>query len=581
MHEQSTPVSRKLRGGILVGKTLAEKKIKIVFTLAGGFINPILEGLKIYGIQVVNAPHEQIAGHLADGMARVTRNPAVCLVGPEGFGNAVPAMLEAYGARSPIVFITGSSTLKRRGQGGFKEVDHVRIAEGITKYSALVTDGNRIPDFIDKAFEIAVSGNPGPVHLSIPTDLLYSSYFEREDRAERPFEHGAPGERMAWPDPVAIARLDSLFRLAQRPVFIAGSGVWWGRAEHELASFASARGIPILVVPYHQHLFATQCKAYCGLADVHQYPPAEFALQNADLIVTLGCRLDNMLNFGSPPLLPAEATLVCIDSSSDDAGANHAADWRLLGHPRAVLTQLAESADARPWASPEAWLADNMRARAQWIDGLKELLERERSERPMHPLCVSVAVLNALDPDDYLVIDGGDTHYWAEMALNIAAFEGKTLAGVFHPGPFSLLGCGVAFGLAIKLAHPDRKVVVLSGDGAFLSSGLSVESAFNEKLPLTVVIDNNRGLGSIAQQQIRVWDSGVPYGTEFRDIPFDGLFKGLGGYGETVEEPEAIAAALKRAIDSGVPACVNVKSRSVISPLVAALTDRRAKASIE
>jgi len=125
--------SKKLRGGVLVAKTLAAKKIDVVFTLSGGFINPVLEGLMLHGIRVVNAPHEQIAGHLADGWARVTREPSVCLVGPEGFANAVPAMLEAYGQGSPIIFITGSSTLKRREQGGFKETDHVRIAEPLTQ----------------------------------------------------------------------------------------------------------------------------------------------------------------------------------------------------------------------------------------------------------------------------------------------------------------------------------------------------------------------------------------------------------------------------------------------------------------
>lgn len=581
MRNEVVSANRKLRGGLLVARTLAEKKIDCVFTLSGGFINPVLEGLKLYGIRVVNAPHEQIAGHLADGMARLTRKPAVCLVGPEGMGNAVPAMLEAYGAHSPVIFITGSSTLKRRGQGGFKELDHVRMAEAVTKSSMFVTDGNRIPDFIDKAFEIAVGGNPGPVHLSIPTDLLYSSYVEREEQAERPFKHENPGERLAWPSPASVAHLDTLFRQAQHPVIIAGSGVWWGGAERELADFASSHSIPVLVVPYHQHLFAEECSAYGGLADVHQYPPAEYALQNADLIVTFGCRLDNMLNFGSPPLLPARALLVCIDSSADDAAENHAADERLLGHPRAVFAQLKASADARPWACPKAWMEDNRRERAQWINSLKDLLLREEAERPMHPLLVSIAVINTLGAHDYLVIDGGDTHYWAEMALNMAAYEGKTLGGVFHPGPMSLLGCGVAFGLAIKMKHPNSQVVVLSGDGAFLSSGLSIETAFNEDLPITVVIDNNCGLGSIAQQQKRVWESGGTYGTAFRDIPFDGLFKGLGGYGETTEAPDGIAASLKRAAASGIPACVNVKSRSVISPLVAALTDRRANASIE
>lgn len=575
------PESTKLRGGVLVAKTLAAKKVNVVFTLSGGFINPVSEGLMLYGIRVVNAPHEQTAGHLADGWARVTREPAICLVGPEGFANAVPAMLEAYGQRSPVIFITGSSTLKRREQGGFKETDHVRIAEPLTKYSALVTDGNRIPDFINKAFEIATGGTPGPVHLSIPTDILYSSFEDREVRAERPFDFSRKDAHAAWPDPRGMDRLLVILRNAKRPVIVAGNGVWWGHAERELSALAAQREIPVLIVPYHQSLFAEHCEAYCGLADVHQYPPAEYALQNSDLVLVIGCRLDNMLNFGNPPLIPAQSNLICVSASADDVAANHAADVNILGHPKAVLSQLAMAAQSGQWSDTHDWMKVNSGARARWIDGLNELLLREAASRPLHPLSVSVALVNALGSNDFLVVDGGDTHYWAEMALNMAEFQGKQLRGVFHPGPYSLLGCGVAFGIAIKMNHPDSNVVVLSGDGAFLAGGLSIETAFNEQTPITVVIDNNRGLGSIAQQQMRIWESGKSYGTDFRDIPFDGLFKGLGGHGETVEDSAVIDAALKRAIASGLPACINVRSKSVISPLVEALTDRRAKASIE
>ena len=572
---------KKIRGGVLLAKTLAEKKVEMVFTLSGGFINPVIEGLMLYGIRVVNAPHEQIAGHLADGWSRVTREPSVCLVGPEGFANAVPAMLEAYGQRSPVVFITGSSTLKRRDQGGFKEVDHVRIADPLTKYSVLVTDGNRIPDFVDKAFEIAMSGNPGPVHLSVPTDILYSSFDDGEVRQERPFDHSRQPGRFPWPDPAEMQRLVEAVRDAKRPVIVAGNGVWWGRAERELAAVAMKCAIPVLVVPYHQPLFGGECPVYCGLADIHQYPPAEYALQNSDLVLTLGCRLDNMLNFGNPPLIPAQSNLICVNASPDDLADNHAADFNVLGHPKIVLSQLLAAADATLWLAKQEWMAVNRDVRGRWIGSLKELLRREAASRPMHPLSVSVALIEALGPDDFLIVDGGDTHYWAEMALNIAEFEGKELRGVFHPGPFSLLGCGVAFGIAAKMRHPDSNVVVLSGDGAFLSGGLSIETAFRENAPITVVIDNNQGLGSIAQQQKRIWDSGKSYGTDFRDIPFDGLFKGLGGRGVTIEDPALIKEAVIEAFASGLPACLNVKSKSVISPLVEALTDRRAKASIE
>ncbi len=150
-----------------------------------------------------------------------------------------------------------------------------------------------------------------------------------------------------------------------------------------------------------------------------------------------------------------------------------------------------------------------------------------------------------------------------------------------HPGNYSLLGVGVSFALSAKALNPDKNVILISGDGAFLSGGLSIETAFHEKLPITVVIDTNGGLDCISQQQERLFANGKHFATDFRDIPFHGLFEGLGGYGELVERREDIVPAIKRAIASGKTACVNVKCRGVISPIVAATSDKRDKASIE
>ncbi|SVB79925.1 uncharacterized protein METZ01_LOCUS232779, partial [marine metagenome] len=197
----------KVRGGMLLARALREKGITQVFTLSGGFCNPLLEGLMECGIPVINTPHEQIAGHLADGTTRITRQPTVCLVGPEGFANAVPAMMEAWGERSPVIFVTGSSTLKREGSGGFKEINDVAIAAPLTKYSASVTNGERILEFVDRAYKIALSGYPGPVHLSVPVDIMFSSFDETAGQLERPFDRPPGSPARAWPCPEDLARI--------------------------------------------------------------------------------------------------------------------------------------------------------------------------------------------------------------------------------------------------------------------------------------------------------------------------------------------------------------------------------------
>lgn len=569
------------RGGHLVAEALSQLGVDTIFTLSGGFINPILEGLTLHNIRIVNAPHEQTAGHLADGMARATRMPAVCIAGPEGFANAIPAMLEAYGQRSPVVFITGSSTLKRRGQGGFKEVDHVAVAAPLTKYSALVTHGPLIPDFIHKAFQIAIDGQPGPVHISIPTDLLYSSY-DREDPSEtRPLEARPKQSHLVRPTDDDLNALDSLLNEAERPIIIAGNGVWYNHADQELIRYVESCQIPTFLVPYHQTSFAGGCETYLGLADVHQYPPSEYAFNNADLIVAIGCRLDNALNFGKPPLFPASAKLVCVNGSVEELADNQSADMGILGSPKPVLSGLLDKIAGRNDIQKSAWLAKNVRQRKSWAKSIDALLKSEAGLVPIHPLRTSTALFDALGENDFVIVDGGDTHYWAEIALNLAELRGRRFRGVFHPGPFSLLGCGVAFGVALKMRYPESNVVLLSGDGAFLAGGLSIESSFHEAAPITVVIDNNKGLGSIAQQQIAIWNSGMSAGTKFRDIPFDGLFKGLGGHGETISDLTTLGDAIAKAAKRKVPTCINIKSKSVVSPLVRALTDRRAKSSIE
>ena len=586
--------TRKIRGGHLLARALREKGVQHVFTLAGGFCNPALEGLRECEMAVVNCPHEQVAGHFADGHARITRQPTVCLVGPEGFANAVPAMMEAWGERSPVIFITGSSTLKRDGAGGFKEIDDVAIATPLTKHSIRITDGARIGEFVDRAWKIAVGGYPGPVHLSLPVDIMFSSFDEDVGREERPFDRAAQKPPRAWPQPEALARLLDIIAAAERPVLVGGHGVWWSGNEGKLAATATALSIPLFNVPYHQKLLSANSPeaaspVYLGLADIHQYPPSKYAFDESDVVILLGCRLDNQMNFGNPPLFPRSTTLICVNGSHEELAHNRAADHALLSDPGAFLDALMGLRSERRqaaggWRPGSDWLELNRRKRGQWVEQTLADLRQDVSgdaSAKMHPLQLALDVQAGMAADDWLVFDGGNTHFWSEIALNIAAWQGEKLAGVLHPGSFSMLGVGVPFALSAKNIHPDRKVVLISGDGAFLSGGLSIETAFQEKWPIVVVVDNNGGLDCISQQQERLFETPRHFATDFRDIPFHTLVAGLGGHGELVETREQLAPALQRAFASGKTACLNVKTKGVISPIVLATTDKRDKASIE
>jgi acetolactate synthase-1/2/3 large subunit len=567
---------------MLLARALREKGITQVFTLSGGFCNPALEGLMECDIPVINTPHEQIAGHLADANTRITRKPTVCLVGSEGFANAVPSMMEAWGERSPVIFITGSSTLKREGSGVFKEIDDVSIAAPLTKYSASVTDGTRILEFVDRAYKIALSGYPGPVHLSVPVDIMFSWYEEQTGQSERPFNRAPLPPARAWPRPDDLEVILHKVRAAQRPILIGGHGVWWSGAEAKLEKAGRVLAVPVFNIPYHQKLLGEESGVYMGLADIHQYAPSKTALADADLTLVIGGRLDNQMNFGNPPFFPETTELVCINGSPEELELNRAADHTLLCDPGAFLDAISALAEDPTWNSSGSWLEKNRALRGEWVDQMTtELTQSEEDDARIHPLQLALDVQQPLGADDWLVIDGGNTHFWSEIAVNMAGWGGQKLAGILHPGAFSMLGVGVSFALAAKLNHPASQVVLISGDGAFLSGGLSVEAAFQENAPITVVIDNNGGLTTISQQQERLFGHGRHVATDFRDIPFHSLFEGLGGHGELVENRDDLGPALDRALASGKTACVNVRTKGVISPIVLATTSKRDKASIE
>jgi acetolactate synthase-1/2/3 large subunit len=503
----------KIRGGQLLARALKEKGVTQVFTLSGGFCNPALEGFMECGVPVINAPQEQVAGHLADGHTRITRNPAVCLVGPEGFAGAVPAMMEAWGERSPVIFVTGSSTLKRQGSGGFKEIDDVSIASPLTKHSVSITDGERISEFVDRAWKIALSGYPGAVHLSLPVDIMFSSFDEDAMRNERPFERGACRPARAWPCPEDLESALGVIRAAKKPIIIGGHGVWWSGAEEDLEACARRLNLPVFNVPYHQKLLSEASDVYMGLADLHQYHPSKQVLEECDVVIMVGARLDNQMNFGNPPLFPRGLKLVCVNGSHEEIELNRAADIALLSDPGAFFDALSR---IEPFA-PD-WMETNRDLRRLWVEKMLADIPDLDNDR-IHPLNLALDVQSAMGDGDWLVIDGGNTHFWSEIAVNIAGYRGLGLGNILHPGTFSMLGVGVPFASAAKLNNPERNVVVISGDGAFLSGGSSIEVAFQEELPIVVVVDNNGGLDCISQQQERLFANQRHFATDFRDIP--------------------------------------------------------------
>src|SRR5438093_62400 len=530
-----------LSGGDLVARVLAQAGVGHVFTLCGGHILPIYDGCLREGIRVIDLRHEQAAAHAADASARLTRNLGVAVVtaGP-GVTDAVTGVANAYAARSPMLLIGGAAPLGLRGLGALQEMEQVALLRPITKGSFTVPEARQIPEVLTTAIRTALSGRPGPVFVEIPVDLLLNRIELGLAPIPERYVH-----RSAMPgDPDLVVKLGHLLSRAERPVVIAGSGVWWDDAVKPLGAFADATGVPTFMngagrgsLPHdHPRAFA-QARG--------------FALANADFVLVLGAPLDFRLGYGRTPTFAEDALVAMVDCDPVELGRNRPLEVGITGHIGRVLEQLVE---VLPAALP-----------ARWEEWRRRVDVREREARAkLDALCVAgdvpishyrwaAEIASAITPDTIVVGDGGDVVGCASKIVRLSR-AGQWL----DPGPFGCLGIGPSFAIAAKLLHPDQRVLLIAGDGAFGLNGMEMETAVRFGLPLTCIVGNDGGWGQIRNPQLSFWGSERAVATSLPTTRYDLMVEALGGRGLFVTDPREIGPALERALGSSDVWCINV-----------------------
>lgn len=569
-------MSGKMQGGSILAKAMALKGITKVFSLCGGFLNPIYDGCLDNGVEVIGTRHEMEAGFMANAWARLHREPAVVLAEPSGFTNYISAVVEAYHSGDPVIYISAGSNFHRLDRMGFKEVPpQHRVTETFTKYSVMVNEGNRLHEFFNKAYDIAANLPSGPVQLSIPINFLFSRYEMGKEKRSFPLGNKKVHRPSLQQEDLGLA-LDHL-KTARKPVIIAGAGIHQSHAEQALETVSKDFKIPFF---HSNHLEIrtvdfTQ-ETYMGLADIHQNPASRLIHDEADVILCLGTKMDYCLDWGEPPLFNAESTLICVNPTARELSDNHIADHGILADPKVFLESLQKNLVCSN-LDPD-WCGQIQNRRRAENSELQTAASSQ--EEPIHPMRAAVDVLQSMGAEDYLVVDGGDAHGWQETALNMTSLDNYNLKALIMSGPFAQLGIGVSFATAVKMAEPGAKVVLISGDGSFgLNPGLPLEMAIKHDIPIVVVVFNNQAWGMIRNQQQSIWNRTCA--TDLRDVPFHEVAKAMGGYGELVEKADDLKPALERAYASGKPALLNVQTKDIMSQLTVGLVDRREKSSIE
>ena len=520
--------------GDLIVRALRRGTSSPLFTLNGGHIWPILMGAEEHGLRIVDTRHEQTATFAAEGWSKVTRDCGVAAVtaGP-GVTNSLSALAQARGNDSPLLVLGGRAPNARWGMGSLQEMDHVPVVSTLVKSAATLQDPEDAYRAVSESLRTARSRRNGPVFLDAPIDVLFAAGEVPEATEHLAVDPGSP------PDPDAVAAVARLLHDAQRPALIAGTDVWWARAEQELRAFAEAAQVPVVLngmargmLPPGHELLRTRARSV--------------ALGEADLVLVVGVPLDFRLNFGMPPVISDDAKIVYVDV--DDFRKHRPHSAAVYGDLRAGLRELAEACRDVP-ARPE-WLA-RLSQRDQASRSRDEAL-RGADSSPVHPARLVHEVEAYCDPDAIFVVDGGDFVSFAGRLIE------RTGPGQWvDPGPFGCLGSGPGYALAAKLAQPDRQVVLLSGDGAFGFSAMDFDTLVRHQVPVVCVIGNNGIWATEKHPMLAMLQASVA--ADLRPgTRYDKVVEGLGGYGELVERPDDIRPALERAFRSGVPACVNV-----------------------
>ena len=503
-----------------------------IFTLSGNQILSIFDATVERGPALIHTRHEAGAVHMADAWGRLTDRPGVALVtaGP-GHLNAVSALYGALMEESPVLLLSGASPIAQRGRGAFQEIDQVAAVRPVTKAAWSVTDPERIGDDVVRALAIATSGCPGPVHLSLPGDVL-----ERSTTSTASRESVVPARIPEAAVKAVIAHLVE----SRRPVIITGPSMGRGRRGAAVQRLAKAMCVPVITAESPR-----------GLNDPWLHGAAA-SLAEADVVLLLGKALDFSLRFGGAPAFAPSCRFVRI---ADGATAHPRILLSVAGDPEIAVEQLLAAAGGRVWHG-EKWAEDFARVRAATPPAWERL--RQADAAPMHPLRVCAAVQPYLDAGAILVADGGEFGQWAQAGLD---------AGVrLINGPSGSIGSAIPMAVAARMAHPERTVFALLGDGTFGFHALELDTALREGAPVVTVVGNDARWNAEYQLQLQHYGAERAIGCELLPTRYDKVAEGLGAYGELVERPAQIDAALARAVASGRPACVNVLIDGVAAP---------------
>ncbi len=552
----------KISGGELVVRQLINEGIEHATGLIGYYVSPIFYACSRLGFKVIDTRHEQGAIHIADGYAEASGKVGTAIVtGGPGFANAVSGIIKSYKAANPILVIVGGFEPSRRDVGGLEDMDQLTLVKSYTKWCASVHDTKRIPEYIAMAIRYAVSGRKGPVVLEIPIDILRNDVFKKEVVWPNKYRTDAK----LYGDYKKIEETIDLLGKAKKPIILAGNQVVWAKAEKQLLEFVELTGVPIFTINDARGSISDEYKLCFGSGRTIEGGCQLYAYKNADLVIALGIDLDYQISFAKVPIFNEHMKFIQVDRCAENIGfSSRTVDVGLVGDCDVILKQFNKILQEKQFANNKyaEWYLELGDAKHEYDLKLKQRSNLEMT--PIHPMRVINEIEDVLSKDRIVVLDGSNAMFWgcSQFKSYISCQQ------IIGPNAtYGQMGTGLPTAIGAKLANKDKCVLLYTGDGSFGFNIMEINTAIRFNIPLIIVVHNDSAWGFCKETQRTIYGQDCcGYGTELGLVRYDKLVEDLGGYGEFVETVNQIRPAIKRALESGKVACINIVTAPIMSP---------------
>ena len=537
-----------LTAGRAVIEMLKAEQVRYVFGIVGSTFLDVLDALyDERAVEYINVRHEQAAAFMADGLARVTDVPGVCLVtsGP-GATNLLTGIAAAHVAHSPVVVLVGGPSLDHLQKDAFQEYDLVSMFRPITKYAVQVTKADRIPELLQAALRAAMTGRRGPVFVEIPRDVL-------NDQTIKAPLLGAERYRPIHPQPPhpdAIREAARLLREAERPLLLAGGGVTRAGASDLVVQLAEQHGVPMITAYGRNDAVPNTHRLYVGPLGRAGSPEAAAACRRADVLLVIGSRLGQFTSHFDDRSIKPDTAIVQIDIESRDLGRYYPVAVGIQADAREACAALLQQLPTKAVGSSLGWREEITKLREQRQARLAA--EAKLDTHPMKPQRVYAELRRVLSPETIVALDAGAAPAYGYDRLQFG--RPRTFLT-----PLDLGGLGFAFPIALgaKLGRPEAPVVAIHGDGGFLMNSQEIETAVRHRINAVTIVMNNNCWGSEKAYQKAFYNERY-IGCDIGNPRYDEYARLFGAAGYYAEHPDQVGDMMKAALNAGKPAIVEI-----------------------